>query len=179
MRNISKTYVQKKQFGRKPQGGFTLIEILVVIGMIAVLAAVVLIAINPLRQFAQARNSQRISNVNAILNAIGNRIAENKGIFIDTTTCTVVIPTTATTIGKGSSQYDMRPCMVPTFISELPFDPKDGSNTCTSATCTGSGESYDTKYTVAQDSTTGRITICAPGALESAISGSSSYCLTR
>jgi prepilin-type N-terminal cleavage/methylation domain-containing protein len=50
--------------------GFTLIEILVVIGLIAVLAAVVLIAVNPARQFAQARNSQRASNVSTILNAM-------------------------------------------------------------------------------------------------------------
>ena len=51
-------------------GGFTLIEILVVIGLIAILAAVVLIAINPGRQFSQAHNSQRTSNVETILNAI-------------------------------------------------------------------------------------------------------------
>nr|HPO06648.1 type II secretion system protein [Candidatus Pacearchaeota archaeon] len=71
----------KKRSEDQNQSGFTLIEILVVIGLIAFLAAVVIIAINPARQFAQGRNSQRVSNVNAILNAIGQRIADNKGLF--------------------------------------------------------------------------------------------------
>jgi prepilin-type N-terminal cleavage/methylation domain-containing protein len=157
--------------------GFTLIEILVVMGMVAILASVVLIAINPLRQFAQARSSQRISNVNTILNAIGNRIAENKGIFNDSASCATPIPLTATAMGSGG--YNIRPCLVPTYLSELPYDPTDGSNLCTTLTCTNTGESYDTKYTVAQDSTTGRITVCAPGAAESAIKDSKAYCLTR
>lgn len=157
--------------------GFTLIEILVVMGMITILASVVLVAVNPLRQFAQARNSQRVSNVNAILNAIGNRVAENRGIFTDLNSCSTSLPATTTPISRNG--FNLRPCLIPTYLSELPFDPATGSNSCSTSTCDGSGEGYDTSYTIKQDLGTGRITICAPGAAEPAIAGSAAYCLTR
>jgi prepilin-type N-terminal cleavage/methylation domain-containing protein len=164
---------------KKSPQGFTLIEILIVIGMIAILAAVVLVAINPLRQFAQARNSQRVSNVNTILNAVGNRIAENKGKFNDDLGCSTPIPTTATVI-KLTGGYDLRSCLIPSFVSEIPIDPSTGSNTCVSTNCLGSlAERYDTGYTISKDPTGERITICAPSAMEDAIPGSSPYCLTR
>ena len=54
----------------KLKQGFTLIELLVVIGILAVLLAITLIAINPAKQFAQANNTQRSSDVNTLLNAI-------------------------------------------------------------------------------------------------------------
>ena len=114
----------------KKQKGFTLIEILVVIGIIAILAAVVLVAINPARQFAQARDSQRSSNLNTILNAIGQRMADNKGIFngvgIDGKTCPS-LPTNAPTgtvidNAAGGSGVDLS-CLVPTYVPALPIDP--------------------------------------------------------
>lgn len=160
---------------KKSNRGFTLIEILIVIGLIAILASVVLIAVNPARQFAQARNTQRISNVNALLNAIGTRIADNRGIFVGSS-CNVEIPTEAQNM--STSAFDIRPCLVPTYISELPMDPATGFNTCQDLTCAGDHESYDTQYTIARDAT-GRITVCAPGAHEQAIGGSGPYCLTR
>jgi len=157
--------------------GFTLLEILIVIGMIAILAAVVLVAINPLRQFALARNSQRISNVNEIMNAIASRTVDQKGIFAEGTGSCKPVPSVPTLISLSS--YNIRPCLVPDYISELPMDPNDSSNTCTSAECSGSGEGYDTKYTIVQDETTHRITVCAPEAAESAIDGAQAYCVTR
>jgi prepilin-type N-terminal cleavage/methylation domain-containing protein len=162
--------------------GFTLIEILVVIGMLAILSTVVLVAINPLRQFAQARNSQRQSNVAAILNAISERIADNGGSFVapggNDLACGTDLPDTATDLSDtASSALDIRSCIAPTYLTELPFDPSSGSNTCTDSTCT-SGH-YDLGYTIQKDSATSRITVCAPGAAENALPGSTPFCLSR
>jgi len=49
--------------------GFTLIELLIVIAILAILATVVLLVINPAQMFAQARDSQRISDLNTLSNA--------------------------------------------------------------------------------------------------------------
>ena len=137
--------------------GFTLIEILVVLGIIAILAAVVLIAINPARQFAQARDSQRLSNVNAILNAFGQNLTDNRVFFV----CPAgdVPTTTALTMKSGEGGYNIRDCLVPLYLSEIPFDPKIGNNTC-NANC--SSGSYDTGYNIWQSTTTGRVTVTAP-----------------
>ncbi len=166
--------------------GFTLIEILVVIGIIAILAAIVLIAINPARQFAQARNSQRSSNVNAILNAIGQNIADNRGIFTcdenddgNTTDASDELPASA---DISEAAYDMRLCIVPTYMPEIPVDPSTGSNTCNKSgddDCADADESYDTDYTVAVDPDTGRVSVCAPGGAEDSIEGSEAICVTR
>ena len=133
------------------RSGFTLIELLVVIGIIAILAAVVIIAINPGRQFAQARDTQRWSNVNTILNSIGQRQADNRGTFELGGCAAGALPTTTTNIGSGAGNYDMEPCIVPTYVSTMPMDPVNGSST-------------DTLYRVVYDSTTRRVTVSAPGA---------------
>jgi len=156
--------------------GFTLIEILVVMGLIAILASVVLVAINPARQFAQARNAQRAANVHALLNAAGARIAEHRGLFTSED-CPQALP--AAPMVMATEQYDIRPCLVPTYLSELPIDPEKGRNDCQTIACDGPDESYNTHYTITQTASSSRITVCAPEAEESALEGSKSYCLMR
>lgn len=153
--------------------GFTLIEILVVIGIIAILATIVIIAINPAKQFAQARNTQRTSNVNTILNAIGQRIADNKGLFPTASGCptALVASTTYNIASAGAGSIDLS-CLTPTYIpAQIPVDPNGGTWVSTS--------NYDTKYTVTVDSV-GRYTVCAPqAALETAIPGAAEICVIR
>lgn len=114
--------------------GFTLIEVLIVIGILAILAGIVLVAINPGHQFAQARDTQRASAIHAILNAVGQNMAENRGIF----TCNGVekeiltsqddngLPTTVIKSGSSQVEIDLYDCLVPKYIAEMPIDPKDG-----------------------------------------------------
>src|SRR3989344_3744170 len=66
MKNIRKNF----------QKAFTLVELLVVIGILAILTAVVLVAVNPARQLAQARNTERSAEVNSILSAITAYMAD-------------------------------------------------------------------------------------------------------
>lgn len=151
--------------------GFTLIEILVVIGIIAILATIVIIAINPARQFAQARNTDRTSSVNAILNAIGQRLADNKGVFASGGGCPA-LSQTAQVIDSapsgGTGHIDLATnCLVPTYIPTLPVDPAGVIAPATD-------------YTVSVD-TVGRVTVCAPDATHETALGNatSSICVTR
>lgn len=144
---------------KRRQGGFTLIELLVVIGILAVLLAIVLIAINPARQFAQANNAKRASDVNALLNAIHQYAADNKG---NISTLAIpnpdpLVPTTGTV--NIANFAPLCTALVPTYIAALPVDPLTNNGTPVSD-CALAG--WNTNYIVTQSATDSRITVSAP-----------------
>jgi len=109
--------------------GFTLLEILLVVGIIA---------INPSKQLADARNAQRRSDLSSIANAIyqytiepGNQLS-TLGITEDAG-CTVAVSS-------------LEGLLNPTYISAIPTDPTSGNGT---------------SYFVGLDSTSKRITVCS------------------
>ncbi|OGZ00064.1 MAG: hypothetical protein A2945_00040 [Candidatus Liptonbacteria bacterium RIFCSPLOWO2_01_FULL_52_25] len=65
--------------------GFTLIELLVVIAIIAVLSVVVILTLNPAELLRQARDSNRISDVNTVKSAISLYLADAASPAISST----------------------------------------------------------------------------------------------
>lgn len=147
----------KKGLALRRSKGFTLIELLVVIGILAILLAITLIAINPQRQFQQSNNTKRSSDVNAILNAINQYMADNRGALPGG-----IINTTAQTIAATSFNAFCT-ALVPLYIAALPVDPLQSNPAPIDATgCTGT--TWTTDYTVMQISGSNRLTVGAPRA---------------
>ncbi len=144
----------------KKGAGFTLIEILIGIALLAILLSLVIAAINPARRFSEARNTQRFSDVTAIMDAINLNMLANSGVW---TCVSGPFPTTASTTAQqtmSNTGYNICGCIVtPGYIASVPVDPSTGS---------GGGQltcgTYDTQYEIVQSTSTLVITVRAPDA---------------
>ncbi len=133
--------------------GFTLIELLLVVGIIAILASIVIVAINPTKQLGDTRNAQRKADVNTILSAVYQYSIDNNGSLPGTIT-TTNSQICATDSADCDSAIDLD-VLTGSYVVKLPRDPQ------VSATGTG------TNYWIVRDSNN-RITVTAPGAEQGA-----------
>lgn len=151
---------------RKHQPAFTLLEVLLVVAIIAILAGIVIVALNPGKQLGDTRNSQRRVDVNTILSAVYQYSIDNNGnlpttVQSSTATCDSTIPTTTPALevckqgGTCTALTDLGVIVAnQKYLTAIPTDPSGG-------TTNGSG------YFILK-STNGRVTVCAPSAEQGA-----------
>jgi len=121
--------------------GFTLIELLIVIAIIAILAAVVFVALDPLSRFQDARNSTRWSDVAAILDAAKLNQVDNNGAYLASITaltagsnytigtCATGGDTGCTAVTTQAACADLTGLVTAGQIASIPMDPSTGAAT--------------------------------------------------
>ena len=121
--------------------GFTLIELLIVIGILAILAVAVVLILNPAQLLAQARDSQRISDLGSVKSAIGLYLTTASSPTVGTNvTCTAAacstggpfgsetITSSTIVTGGGWVQIDLTGATGGSPLSALPLDPTNSGS---------------------------------------------------
>ncbi|MBN2197707.1 type II secretion system protein [Candidatus Wolfebacteria bacterium] len=121
--------------------GFTLIELVIVIGILAILAAVVVLVLNPAQLLAQARDSQRLSDLGSIKSAIALYLATASSPTIGATaSCTAtdctadcafssaVVSSSTLVTGAGWVDVDLTGTTGGAALSALPLDPTNSGS---------------------------------------------------
>jgi|SRR3990172_10134018 len=123
----------KYQLSRK---GFTLVELLLVIGIIATLAVVAFVALDPAKRFQDARNAKRLSDIENISSAVVQYVIDNKGAFppgldatekqIATSMDTCAIETGGCSVtGNDTDCIDLSASLIK-YFNTVPFEASNG-----------------------------------------------------
>ncbi|MBL8030237.1 MAG: type II secretion system protein [Candidatus Doudnabacteria bacterium] len=151
----------RKNFFGQYNAAFTLIEILLVISLVALLAGIVIFAVNPAKQLADGRNAQRKTDVNTILNAIYQYALDNNGSFpasLSTNESCASIDSNSICKSSASSCTNLTDLSVLTtaekYLISIPNDPSNN------------GDNYTGYY--AHRNNNGRVEVCAPAAEQGA-----------
>ena len=141
---------------KKNNQGFTLLEILLVVAAIAILAGIVIVAINPGKQLADTRNAQRRIDVATILNAVYQYYIDSGNLpsGISTDQEEICVGDTATATCTGASLTPLNELIwAEKYLVDLPVDPN--------GTCVTNGICYEIVSTA-----NNRVTVSAPDAEE-------------
>jgi type IV pilus assembly protein PilA len=114
--------------------GFTLMELLIVMGIIGILATTLVVAVNPGRQLAKARDTERETDLVTIVSAILQYSSEHSGELPDTDGDPDAsnFPTSSTCIGTDPGCFNLSGAgevgytIVPEYLVEVPTDPRTG-----------------------------------------------------
>ncbi|MBI5079507.1 type II secretion system protein [Candidatus Wolfebacteria bacterium] len=115
----------------KSNNGFTIVEMVIAIGIAVILTTVIFISVNPIKQFARSRDNRRLIDVNAILTAVSQNMTESRGYLSCSGGATTTVPTTSVQIGRATGNFNLESCLAPVYISAVPMDPKIGTPSST------------------------------------------------
>lgn len=110
-------------WAKNKQPGFTIVELLIVIVVIGILAAITIVAYNGIQQ--RGRDAQRKSDVASLQKVLELYHADRGGYPICTST-SPYIPGTA--LGASTVTSCLTNALVPTYISKLPTDPTNSGS---------------------------------------------------
>lgn len=124
--------------------GFTLLELLIVIGILSILTTVVAFVLNPAELLKQARDSQRLSDLNSLQTALGLYVASVDSLNLGactaggrctfdpgasngpfgTATC-AIISTSTVVDGNGWIDVNLGSISSGSPLAKTPLDPKN------------------------------------------------------
>lgn len=138
--------------------GFTLLELIIVVAVIALLAAATFVAVDPAKRIGNARNAQRWADITAMADAYMNYTADNSGSYVTSTTNGTTyqiqnVRSGATTVGTCTASTTAT-----TFVSL--FGLVDGGYIGTINNDPGGADNHSTDYYFMKDAN-GTVTVGA------------------